>query len=110
MMTFDTNKVLRKLEWCMGASFAAYPDFWSCNEGSGNLGSGQGCAIGTSTKQKPNVDSSATAELAVVGQLSPLVVWALLFLEEQGHPIKTNCICQDNNSAILLWKNRKARK
>ena len=58
-----------------------------------------------SAKQKLNTDSSTTAELVAVGQLLPLVMWVPLFLEEQGHPTETNCVCQDNNSAILLEKN-----
>ena len=35
-------------------------------------------------------------------------MWVPLFLEEQVYPMETNCVCQDNNSAILLEKNRKA--
>ena len=49
-----------------------------------------------------------TVELVAVGQLLLLVMWVPLFLEEQGYPTETNCIYQDNNSAILLEKNGKA--
>ena len=55
-----------------------------------------------------NTDSSTTAELVAVGQLLPLVMWVPLFLEEQGYPLTTNRIYQDNRSAILLEKNGKA--
>ena len=61
-----------------------------------------------SAKQKLNTDSSTTAELVAVGQLLPLVMWVPLFLGEQGYPMETNCVYQDNNSAILLEKNGKA--
>ena len=60
-----------------------------------------------SSKQKLNTDNSAMAELVVVGQLLPLVMWVPLFSEEQGNPTETNSVCQDNNSTILLEKKRK---
>jgi len=32
------------------------------------------------------------------------MLWMMLFLEEQGYPIKENILYQDNMSAILLKK------
>ena len=34
-----------------------------------------------------------------------MVMWAPLFMEAQGHPIKENIVCQDNQSAILQENN-----
>ena len=107
-MTFDTRNGISTFEWCMDASFATHPDFRSHTDGSGRFTGGQGCPINVSAKQKINVDSSATTELAAVGQLPSLVMWVPLFLGDQGCPVKNNCVHQDNNSTILLEKNRKA--
>lgn len=106
-MTFDASEGLSTFEWCTDASFAVHPDFRSHTGGLGKFGGGQGCPINVSTKQKLNADSSVTAELFPAGQPLPLVMWVPLFLAGQGHPTETNCVCQDNQSVILLEKNDK---
>ena len=68
---------------------------------------GLGSPIQMSLKQKLNTDSSTTAELVVVHQALPMVLWVPLFLEEQGYKIEENLVHQDNQSAILLECNGK---
>ena len=68
---------------------------------------GLGSPIQISAKQKLNTDSSTAAELVAVHQALPEVLWAPLFLEEQGHKIEENLVHQDNQSAILLENNGK---
>ena len=63
--------------------------------------------MNASAKQKLNTESSTVAELAGADQVLPLVLWAPLFLKEQGHEVKENIAKQDNESAILLAKNGK---
>ena len=107
-MTFRARKGLNTFEWYIDASFAVHPDFQSHTGGSRRFAGWTGCPINGSGKQKLNMDSSTTAELVAVHQLLPLVMWVPLFLAEQGYPTENNCIYQDNNSAILLERNRKS--
>jgi hypothetical protein len=74
----------------------------------GGLTVGQGCPISTSTKQKLNTRSSTESELVAVNDLMPSILWTRQFLEAQDYGVKENVILQDNKSAILLEKNRKA--
>lgn len=108
VMTFDASKGLNNFEWCVDASFAVHPDFRTHTCGSRRFSGGRGCPINASTKQKSNTDSCTTVELVAVGQFLPLVMWVPLLLGEQGYPTETNRAYQDNKSAILLEKNRKA--
>ena len=48
------------------------------------------------------------AELVAAGQSVLLMMWILPFMKDQGCPIKTNQIHQDNKSAILLETNGRA--
>jgi hypothetical protein len=68
---------------------------------------GHGSIISTSCIQKINTKSSATAELVGVDDMSTMMLWTKLFLEEQGYTIEQNILYQDNKSAMLLEKNGK---
>ena len=47
------------------------------------------------------------AKLVGVDDVSTMILWTKLFLEEQGQEVKKNIIFQDNKSMILLENNGK---
>jgi len=61
-----------------------------------------------STKQKLNTKSSTKAEVVGSSDYLPNVIWAKMFLAEQGYELPDNVIYQDYQSAICLEKNRRA--
>jgi len=91
---------LRVLKWYVDASFGVHLDFKSHT--GGVLAWGRGAAISMSRKQKLNTESSTNAELVGAHDMSTMVLWTKLFLEEQGYPVEKNILFQDNKSAILL--------
>jgi hypothetical protein len=62
----------------------------------------KGAIIGTSTKQKVNLRSSAESELIGVDDKIAIVLWMKGFLEWQDFAVKVNIIYQDNTSTIKL--------
>jgi len=68
---------------------------------------GTGVPISISRKQKLNTRSSTEAELVAVDDVSTMILWTRLFLEEQGYRVSRNVVYQDNKSAILLETNGK---
>ena len=95
-----------QLNWYWDASFAVHEDYKSHTGGA--LIMGKGCVLSSSTKQKLTTRSSTEAELVAVDDGMSLMLWAKLFLEEQGLQVIDNVLHQDNQSAILLEKNGKA--
>ena len=67
---------------------------------------GKGMMNGTSTKQNINTTSSTEAETVALHGNLPSIVWTQFFLEEQGYPMKSSTIHQDNQNAMLLETNR----
>ena len=61
-----------------------------------------------STKQKLNTKSSTEAEVVGASDYLPSTIWAMKFMEHQGHPITTSYYEQDNQSAMKLEKNGRA--
>ena len=94
---------LRILKWFVDASFAVHQDYKSHTGGGMTLGSGY--PISVSRKQKLNTKSSTVAELVGADDMSVLILWTKLFLEELGYQVKKNILYQDNKSAILLENN-----
>ena len=68
---------------------------------------GNGAVQSVSRKQKLNTQSSTTAELVGADDLSVMILWTKLFLDEQGYMVTSNILYQDNKSAMLLEKNGK---
>ena len=68
---------------------------------------GRGAPITVSKKQKLNTRSSTESELVGADDVTIMILWTKLFLEEQGYEISRNILYQDNKSAILLEKNGK---
>jgi hypothetical protein len=87
------------------AAFAVHPDFKSHTGGVMTFGGGAAQSI--SRKQKLNTRSSTESELVGADDLSVMILWTKLFMEEQGYKIVQNILCQDNKSTILLEENGK---
>jgi len=83
---------LHVLKWYVDASYAVHPDFKSHTGGVLTLG--QGAVISSSSKQKLNTDSSTNAELVGAHDMSVLILWTKLFLEEQGYAVEKNILYQ----------------
>ena len=66
-----------------------------------------GSIVSVSRKQKLNTKSSTEAKLVGADDITSLILWTQLFMEEQGYPIDRNILYQDNKSAILLERNGK---
>jgi len=96
---------LSVIKWYVDASFAVHPDFKSHT--GGVMTFGHGAVQSISRKQKLNTKSSTTAELVAADDVSTMILWTKLFLEEQGYEIEKNILYQDNKSAILLEQNGK---
>ena len=59
----------------------------------------------TLTKQKLNTRGSSISEAVAVDDMTPQILWTLLFMQEQGIKVTDNILYQDNKSAMLLEKN-----
>ena len=93
------------IKWYIDVSLAVHDDFKSHTGGIMTLGTGAAQAV--SRKQKLNTRSSTESELVAVDDVSTMVLWTKLFLEEQGYDVERNIIYQNNKSAILLETNGK---
>jgi hypothetical protein len=94
---------LNVLKWYVDASYAVHPDYKSHTGGMMTMG--QGAITTMSKKQKLNTKSSTAAELVGADDAMTMILWTKLFMEEQGYPITSNILKQDNKSAILLENN-----
>jgi hypothetical protein len=91
--------------WYVDASFAVHPDFRSHTGVAMTLG--KGAAITISRKQGINTRSSTEAEVVGVDDAIGPLLWARLFLREQGYA-QDNILMQDNQSAIKMETNGRA--
>ncbi|WP_288992819.1 polyprotein of Ty1/Copia retrotransposon [uncultured Marinobacter sp.] len=98
---------LHCIKWYVDASFAVHPDYKSDTGATMSYGDGDGAVQSISRKQKLNTKSSTESELVGVNNISVMILWTKLFLEEQGYDINSNILYQDNKSAILLETNGK---
>ena len=69
---------------------------------------GWGILLSKYQKQKLNTRSSTEGKVVGVSDFLPNVIWARMFLKEQGYELKENILYQDNESAIKLEKNGRA--
>jgi hypothetical protein len=76
---------LHVIKWYVDASFAVHNEFKSHTGGA--MSYGTGVPISISRKQKLNTRSSTEAELVGVDDVSTMVLWTKLFLEEQGYRV-----------------------
>ena len=98
---------LHCIKWWVDASFAVHPDFKSHTGAVMKFGDGEGAVQSISRKEKLNTKSSTESELVGADDVSVMILWTKLFLEEQGYEIEKNILYQDNKSAILLETNDK---
>ena len=94
---------LNVLKWYVDVSFAVHPDFKSHT--GGILTMGHGALVSMSRKQKLNTRNTCESELVGADDMSVLILWTKLFLEELGYAIEKNILKQDNKAAILLETN-----
>jgi hypothetical protein len=99
---------LHCIKWYVDASFAVHPDYKS-HTGANMLygGDDDGAVQSLLRKHNLNTKSSTKSELVGVNDVSIMILWTKLFLEEQGYDINSNILYQDNNSTILLETNGK---
>jgi hypothetical protein len=88
------------IKWYTDASFAVHPDFRSHTGAVMTMGAGAVTAV--SRKQGMNTRSLTEAEVVAADEVSGSMIWTKLFLEEQGYPVKSNVLYQDNRSTLLL--------
>ena len=69
---------------------------------------GQGALYSASSKQKLNIKSSTEANLVVVYDLMPQILWIQYFLEAQGMKVSDRILYQGNQSVMKLEKNGRA--
>jgi hypothetical protein len=98
---------LHCIKWYVDTSFAVHPDYKSHTGATMSYGDDNGVVQSISRKQKLNTRSSTESELVGVNNVSVMILWTKLFLEEQGYNINSNILYQDNKSAILLETNGK---
>jgi hypothetical protein len=96
---------LHVIKWYVNASFAVHGDFKSHTGGA--MSYGTEVPISISRKHKLNTRSSNEAKLVGVDDVSTMILWTKLFLEQQGYRISRNVLHQDNKSAILQETNGK---
>ena len=94
------------LMWYVDASFAVHPNM--LGHTGGGLTMGRGFLITASSKQKLKTRSSTKSELVGIDDMMPIIIWARYFLLSQGYGIIENLLLQDNQSFILLERNRRA--
>jgi hypothetical protein len=93
---------LHCIKWYVDASFAVYPNYKSHTGATMSYGDGNGAVQSISRKQKLNTKSSTESKLVGVVNVSVMILWKKLFLEEQGYEINSNILYQDNKSATLM--------
>lgn len=92
--------------WLIDKAFVVHNDMRS-HSGS-YMSFGRGMMNGSSNKQKLNTTSSNEAKMMAVHDNMPSILWTWYVLAEKGYPLKPCIIHQDNQSAMLLEKNRRA--
>jgi hypothetical protein len=98
---------LHLIKWYVDCTFAMHPDFKSHTGGNMTYGQGTPSHIYVQEAKKHNTRSSKEAKLVGPDDLSTLILWTRLFMQEQGYEIEKNFLYQDNKSTILLKRNGK---
>jgi Reverse transcriptase (RNA-dependent DNA polymerase). len=92
-----------KMKSFVDAAFAVHNDMKSHT--GGGISWGIGILLSMCQKQKLNAKSSTEAELIGVSDFISNMIWARMFLEQQGYEIEENLLYQDNMSAIKIEEN-----
>ena len=104
-LTLGADDITRSKTW-IDASYGVHDDCRSHT--GGGMSWGWGMLLNKCQKQKLNTKSSTETEVVGVSDFLPNMIWARMFLKEQGYDLKENILYQDNESAIKLEKNGRA--
>jgi hypothetical protein len=103
-LTLGADDITKMRSW-VDVSYGIHDD---CRSHTGGVMSwGWGVLMSKSQKQKLNTKSSTEGEIVGVSDYLPNVIWARMFLKEQGYVLSENTLYQDNQSAIKIELNGK---
>ncbi len=105
VLRIDAKEGVKVIKWYVDAAFAVHPDFRSHTGATMRFGDKGGAVQCLSRKQELNTRNSCEAELVAVDDMSVMILWTKLFLENQGYKVEKNILYQDNKAAILLEVN-----
>jgi len=88
------------------AAYAVHPNMRGHTGGVMSMGTG--VVHAKSSKQKINTKSSTDSEVVGTSEYLPYNTNFTMFMEDQGYPIKSNILLQDNESAIKMIQNGRA--
>ena len=104
-MTLGGDDDITKMKLWVDVSYGVHDD---CKSHTGRaISFGWGVFLTKCQKQKLNTKSSTEGEIVGVSDLLPNMIWARMFLGEQGFILKENILYQYNQSAIKIEKNAK---
>ena len=93
MLKIDASDGISIIKWYVNTAFAMHLDFKSHTGAMMCFGNKGGAIQCLSRKPKLNTRNSCKAELVAVDDMSVLILWMKLFLEEeQGYSIKKNIL------------------
>ena len=106
--TIEDKRIIGATSLCeiftwIDAAYAVHDDMRS--QTGGVISMGHGVLHCKSGKQKLNVKSSTEAELVASSDYVPYNLWLIMFMGQQGYPIKDNTLFEDNQSEIRMLKN-----
>lgn len=104
VLTIGADDITKMKSWA-DVSYGTHDDCRSLTGGA--ISFGWGVLLTKCQKQKLNTKSSTEGEIVGVSDFLPNMIWARMFLEEQGFILKENILYQDNQSAIKIIKNGK---
>jgi len=104
VLTLGGDDITKMKSW-VDVSYGVHDDCKSHTGGA--ISFGWGVLLTKCQKQKLNTKSSTEGEIVGVSDFLPNMIWARMFLKEQGFIIKENILYQDNQSAIKIEKNGK---
>ena len=103
-LTLGGDDITKMKSW-VDVSYGVHDDCRSHTGGA--ISFGWGVLLTKCQKQKLNTKSSTEAEIVGVSDYLPNMIWARMFLGEQGFILKENILYQDNQSAIKIEENGK---
>ena len=107
VLTLGADNLTKMKSW-VDVSYGVHDDCKSHTGGASSLGLG---VLNTKCqKQKLNVKSSTKGEIVSVSNVLPNMIWARMFLKEQGYTLSDNKLYQDNQSAMKILLNGKKVK
>ena len=105
VLTLGGDDMITKMKSWVDVSYGVHDDCKSHTGGA--ISFGWGVLLTKCQKQKLNTKSSTEGEIVGLSDFLPNMIWATMFLQEQGFILKENILYQDNQSAIKIEKNGK---